>query len=45
MTTVCNHETMTIGPADNMESRDDINNGLEQSADEKTDGEVEMENA
>jgi len=48
MTTI-NQETMTIGPADNMESRDDIlklsdGAGLP-SADEKTDGEVQMENA
>ena len=52
MTTI-NQETMTIGPADNMESRDDITIGQLKlsdgaglpSADEKTDGEVQMENA
>lgn len=48
MTTI-NQETMTIGPADNMESRDDLLHRLDgaasPSADEKTDGEVQMENA
>lgn len=48
MTTI-NQETMTIGPADNMESRDDIlhrsDGAGSPSADAKTDGEVEMENA
>lgn len=48
MTTI-NQETMTIGPAENMESKDDILHQSDEagsrSAGEKTDDEVQMENA